>query len=364
MDAAEEITSGNYKSSCVVAIESSCDETAVAVVGADKEIKYNALYTQAHIHSEYGGVVPEIAARNHVAILPKMLKDMIAGIDIPISQVSAIAVTSGPGLIGGVIIGVMAAKGLASVLNKPCIPINHLAGHALSVRLKSDIQFPYLLLLMSGGHCQILIVRGASDYDLIGSTLDDAPGEAFDKVAKLLDLGYPGGPAIEKLALKGDSHRFDFPRPMYKQDGCNFSFSGLKTAVRRCIERLGGVTSLDQETKADICASFQRAMAQAIADRLDCAINKTKHHRNERYRCVAVAGGVAANRYIYEKLLDLCRKHQFELFVPPVDLCTDNAAMIAWAGIEVLKEGCDLRRDTIDLFRDLSFEPRSRWSLT
>lgn len=333
----------------VLGIETSCDETAIAVVDQHRNILLNEIYSQIKIHAQYGGVIPELAARKHIEILPKLLENAINNSKLNLNNIDAIAVTAGPGLIGGVIVGVMVAKGIASALSKPCIPVNHLEGHALTARLTDPtLEFPYLLLLVSGGHCQIIYVRGVGNYNILGSTRDDAVGEAFDKVAKMLSLGYPGGPAVEKLALKGDPSSYNFPKAFLKEKHCNMSFSGIKTAVSRQIAK---EDELNEEIKANICASFQEAIAITLADRLEIAINSY----NEHFDSVVIAGGVAANRYIASKLSRLCARYNKKLIVPPIGLCTDNGAMIAWAGIERLE---------INNRWSLNFAPKSRWSLS
>ncbi len=331
----------------VLGIETSCDETAIAVVDQDRNILMNEIYSQI-IHSQYGGVIPELAARNHVEILPKLLENAINDGRLNLDNIDAIAVTAGPGLIGGVIVGVMVAKGIASALGKPCIPVNHLEGHALTGRLiDPTLQFPYLLLLVSGGHCQIIYGRGVGNYELLGTTKDDAVGEAFDKAAKMLGLGYPGGPAVEKLALSGNPSSYSFPKAFFKEKHCNMSFSGIKTAVSRQIAK---ENQLNDNVKANISASFQDAIAVTLADRLEMAIRSC----NEAFDSVVIAGGVAANRYIASKLSEICTMHGKRLVVPPIGLCTDNGAMIAWTGIEKLVVGYK---------GDINFTPKSRWSL-
>ena len=332
----------------VLGIETSCDETAIALIDNNRNILLNEVYSQIKIHEQYGGVVPELAARNHAEILPKLLGNAIDKGKLNLNKIDAIAVTAGPGLIGGVIVGVMVAKGIASALGKPCIPINHLEGHALTARLTDpSLEFPYLLLLVSGGHCQIIYIRSVGCYEILGSTKDDAVGEAFDKVAKMLSLGYPGGPAVEKLALNGNSSTYNFPKSFFKEKHCNMSFSGIKTAVSRQIAK---EDHLNDKVKANICASFQEAIATTLADRLEMAINSC----NEVFDSVVIAGGVAANRYIAAKLYELSIRYNKKLVVPPINLCTDNGAMIAWAGIERLNIGYK---------GNINFAPKSRWSL-
>lgn len=332
----------------VLGIETSCDETAIAVVDSNRNILLNEVYSQVKIHAQYGGVIPELAARSHVEILPKLLEEAVNSKKLNLNEIDAIAVTAGPGLIGGVIVGVMVAKGLASALGKPCIPINHLEGHALTARLTNrELDFPYLLLLVSGGHCQIIYVKDLGDYQLLGATKDDSVGEAFDKVAKMLGMGYPGGPAIEKSAMRGDINAYCFPKAFFKEKHCDMSFSGIKTAVSRQIAREG---ELNDIVKANIAASFQEAISVTLCDRVSRAIEVCK----EDFSNVVVAGGVAANRYIASKLEMLCQIYGKKLVVPPINLCTDNGAMIAWAGVEHFLAGNK---------GDLTFAPRSKWPI-
>jgi N6-L-threonylcarbamoyladenine synthase len=332
----------------ILGIESSCDETAVAIVQdhpiAQQRILSHLVLSQLEEHKQFGGVVPEIAARSHIAHLRPIIVATCKEANLRLSDVDAIAATSGPGLVGGLIVGLMMAKGIASAVNKPFIAINHLEGHALTCRLTNDVEFPYLLLLVSGGHCQLLEALGVGQYKLLGSTLDDAVGEAFDKVAKMLGMGYPGGPLVESKATLGDPLRYSFPRPLYGQAGCNFSFSGLKTAVRKLIAEV----ELNEQVVADICASFQYTIATTLVNRLN---NATKIVNSKR---LVIAGGVAANRFIYENIFRAMRKQGWEVITPPLKLCTDNAAMIAWAGVENLRLGNT---------STLSSAPRSRWPL-
>lgn len=335
----------------VLGIETSCDETAAAVVTADKRILSNVVLSQLDDHQPYGGVVPEIAARAHIDHLDGIIRQALDQAGTDFSDLTAIAATAGPGLIGGVLVGLMTAKALAAARGLPFVGVNHLEGHALSVRLTHDVAFPYLLLLVSGGHCQLLEVAGPGRYRRLGTTIDDAAGEAFDKTAKILGLGYPGGPAVEQAARAGDPARFDLPQPMKGRAGCDFSFSGLKTAVRREVERLGGI--LSPQDSADLAASFQHALTEALLDRTAHAIALFAAH-HPAAQTLVVAGGVAANGHIRARLEALCAVHGFRLVVPPPKLCTDNAAMIAWAGIERLRLGLT---DTLDI------PARARWPL-
>jgi N6-L-threonylcarbamoyladenine synthase len=334
----------------ILGIETSCDETAAAVVSDSKEIRSNLVLSQIEEHLPYGGVVPEIAARAHLDYLENVIAQALQQANVTFSDLDAVAATSGPGLIGGVIVGCMTGKAIASVTGKPFIAVNHLEGHALTVRLTNDVAFPFLLLLVSGGHCQFLVVESVGKYKKLGGTVDDALGEAFDKTAKMLGLGLPGGPAVEKLAKGGNEHAFDFPVPMKGREGCDFSFSGLKTAVRLKVNELGNLT--DQH-KADICASFQYTAAESLCDRTRHAMQMFKKQHPEG-KSFVLAGGVAANQYLRGKLETMAHAYDMALIAPPVKLCTDNAAMIAWAGIERLKLGMT---DSLD------FEPKARWPL-
>jgi N6-L-threonylcarbamoyladenine synthase len=335
----------------VMGLETSCDETAVAIVEAPAgggplgTILANVIYSQLTEHRRFGGVVPEIAARAHLERIDGLIEEALRSSGLALGDLDAIAATGGPGLIGGVMVGVMTAKALAFAHDKPFLAINHLEGHALSVRLSEPIAFPYLLLLVSGGHCQLLTVQGPGDFKRLGTTIDDAVGECFDKTAKLLGLGFPGGPAIERFARTGDPQRFALPRPMWRKPGCDFSFSGLKTAVRQTVEKL---VAEDKQAIADLCASFQRTVGDVLADRCTNALAMAP------LPTLVVAGGVAANLYLRERLVAVAARHDARLVAPPQELCTDNAAMIAWAGIEHLRLG---RADSLD------FKPRPRWPL-
>ena len=335
----------------VLGIETSCDETAVAVVEAAAgtqpvgRILSNIVYSQLTEHRRFGGVVPEIAARAHLERIDGLLAQALDEAGVGLADLDGIAATGGPGLIGGVMVGVMTAKALAFAHDKPFIAVNHLEGHALSVRLTEPVPFPYLLLLVSGGHCQLLTVRGPGDFKRLGTTIDDAAGECFDKTAKLLGLGFPGGPAVEKAAEGGDPRRFALPRPMWRKPGCDFSFSGLKTAVRQTVEKL---PAGDPRAVADLCASFQRTVGDVFADRCANALALAPSST------LVVAGGVAANVYLRGRLEEVAAAHGAKLVAPPVRLCTDNGAMIAWAGIERLRLG---QVDALD------FRPRPRWPL-
>ena len=336
----------------VLGIETSCDETAAAVVASDRRILSDLVLSQLEEHRPYGGVVPEVAARAHLQHLDGLIARAMREAGVGWRELSGVAATGGPGLIGGVIVGVMTAKAIAAVHGLPFLAVNHLEGHALSARLVDASDFPYLLLLVSGGHCQLLVVEGVARYRRLGTTMDDALGEAFDKVAKMLGLGYPGGPAVERAARIGDPGRFALPRPMLGRPGCHFSFSGLKTAVKQTVDRLG-TEAHEQQTIADLCASFQAAAAETLVDRSRNALAEFRRLLPEGSTLV-IAGGVAANAYLRARLQGLAEAEGARLVAPPQRLCTDNAAMIAWAGIERLRLG---------MTDGLDFAPRPRWPL-
>ncbi|MFB9373035.1 tRNA (adenosine(37)-N6)-threonylcarbamoyltransferase complex transferase subunit TsaD [Algimonas porphyrae] len=318
----------------VLGIESSCDETAAAVLCSDAGLLSNIVASQDAAHAPYGGVVPEIAARAHMSKIDAIIDRAVQDSGLTYSDLTGIAATSGPGLIGGVITGLMAAKGLALSLNKPLIAINHLEGHAVSPRLTEDCAFPYLLLLVSGGHSQLLSVNGLGDYTRLGSTIDDAAGEAFDKTAKVMGLGFPGGPNVERWAAKGDDHAVKLPRPLLDRDSCDFSFAGLKTAVARAYVASDG----SDTAKANLAASFQRAIADCLNDRVARAMTQFAEGRDGPYRFV-VAGGVAANATLRDGLKSVAAERGFDAIFPPLRFCGDNAAMIAQAGLERLQAG-------------------------
>lgn len=331
----------------VLGIETSCDETAAAVVDDGRRILSNVVLSQLEEHRPYGGVVPEIAARSHVEHLDGLIAQALREAGVGLSDLDGIAATAGPGLIGGVMVGLVTAKALAAAAARPLIAVNHLEGHALTARLTGEAAFPYLLLLVSGGHCQLLVVEGVGRYVRLGTTIDDAIGEAFDKTAKLLRLGYPGGPAVERAARDGDAGAVSLPRPMKGREGCDFSFSGLKTAVRQASERRPA-PRMD-----DLAASFQAAVVEVVADRVANAMAMARA-RHPDIATLVVAGGVAANQALRGALIDLCAASGWQLVAPPVALCTDNAAMIAWAGLERLRLG---------LTDDLAAPARARWPL-
>ncbi len=341
----------------VLGLETSCDDTAAAIVrrGGDGrcDILSNEVWTDHDDHAAFGGVVPEIAARSHVERLDATIEKAIANAGMAFDDIDAIAATAGPGLVGGVMVGLTTGKAISITHKKPLIAINHLEGHALSARMTEPADFPYLLLLISGGHTQLILVEALGQYQRLGATIDDAAGEAFDKTAKLLGLAQPGGPAIEKAAAIGDARKYDFPEPLKKRDGCDFSFSGLKTAVREAVHGLKDPGSQDV---ADLAASFQYAAARHLVQRTDRAMDKV-HNKDSGMRLV-VAGGVAANREIKSTLNSLCELKNWVLLAPPVKYCTDNGAMIAWAGAERLAAG--MTEPQADI---LMMAPRARWPL-
>ncbi|MBU3028596.1 tRNA (adenosine(37)-N6)-threonylcarbamoyltransferase complex transferase subunit TsaD [Paracoccus marinaquae] len=330
-------------------IESSCDDTAAAIVTGEGRILSSVVSSQTDLHEDFGGVVPEIAARAHAERLDRAVEQALTEAGTKLRELSGVAVTAGPGLIGGVMAGVMCAKGIAAGAGLPLVGVNHLAGHALTPRLTDGVDFPYLMLLVSGGHCQFLRVDGAQDFTRLGGTIDDAPGEAFDKLAKLLALPQPGGPSVEAEAALGDPDRFDLPRPLLDRPGCDMSFSGLKTAALRLRDRLiaeqGG---LHQRDRRDLCAAFQTAMAEILAEKARRALAEA------RVPLLAVAGGVAANGAIRAALEAVATEARARFLAPPLRLCTDNGAMIAWAGIERFRLG---HSDGMDL------AARPRWPL-
>ena len=345
---------GSDTPTLVLGIETTCDETAAAVVERQPDgsgrILSNIVRSQTEEHAPFGGVVPEIAARAHVDVLDGIVAGAMKEAGTGFAQLSAVAAAAGPGLIGGVIVGLTTAKAIAMVHDTPLIAVNHLEAHALTPRLTGALEFPYCLFLASGGHTQIVAVIGVGNYVRLGTTVDDAMGEAFDKIAKMLGLPYPGGPQVERAAAGGDPKRFAFPRPMLGRADANFSLSGLKTAVRNEASRLG---QLEPQDIADLCAGFQAAVLESTADRLGVGL-KLFHERFGAPSALVAAGGVAANQAIRTALQDVASRAQSTLIIPPPALCTDNGAMIAWAGAERLALGMI---DTMDA------PPRARWLL-
>ncbi|KIN62860.1 putative tRNA threonylcarbamoyladenosine biosynthesis protein Gcp [Sulfitobacter noctilucicola] len=340
----------------ILGLESSCDDTAAAVVhlpvSGPPAILSSIVADQTDLHAAFGGVVPEIAARAHAEKLDLCVEQALTQANMTLGAIDAIAVTAGPGLIGGVVSGVMCAKGLSAATGKPLYGVNHLAGHALTPRLTDGVEYPYLMLLVSGGHCQFLLVKDADDFTRLGGTIDDAPGEAFDKVARLIGLGQPGGPAIESAALNGDNRRFAFPRPLLDRAGCDMSFSGLKTAVLRTRDQLvkenGGLTVQDQ---CDLAAGFQAAVVDVLAAKTR---NAFASYPDAAQRSLCVAGGVAANTAIRSALETVASDQKASFVAPPLALCTDNAAMIAYAAAE---------QSTLRSEDDLKLSARPRWPL-
>jgi N6-L-threonylcarbamoyladenine synthase len=346
---------GDRRQTLVLGIETSCDETAAAVIARAADgsgrILSNVVRAQWEEHRRYGGVVPEIAARAHTECLDEIVALALDEAGTDLAGLDAVAVTAGPGLIGGLLVGVTTAKALALVHRLPLVAVNHLEAHALTVGLTEGLRPPYLLLLVSGGHTQLVIVHGVGRYERLGTTIDDALGEAFDKTAKLLGLGFPGGPAVERVAAAGRAGRFALPRPMLGRAELHFSFAGLKTAVRRQAQALAPLAERDV---ADMCAEFQAAVCESLADRVRRAMAIADERLGWRDRHLVVAGGVAANRQILRALTDAAASRGYRLHVPPPQLCTDNGAMIAWAGAE---------RFALGLTDGLEFEARARWPL-
>lgn len=346
------------KNLTILSIESSCDDTACALVRSDGTVLAEQIYSQKE-HIQFGGVVPEIAARAHLSHLSALVQKTLAQAQIGWKEIDAIAATCGPGLIGGVIVGSSFAKGLALAQNLPFIGINHIEAHALTVRIPNispiQVNFPYLLFLTSGGHCQCINVTNIGEYQRLGGTIDDAAGEAFDKVAKMLGLSWPGGPALEALAKEGDENAFTLPRPLYGRPGCDFSFSGLKTAVANLLTDYETTDVLPRQFAADVAASFQKAITTAIINRLENAIKLAPNST-----LLATAGGVAANQYLRKHLLALAEKYNIPFIAPPMKYCTDNAVMIGWAAIEILHQASKHHK----LMNDISMLPRPRWPLS
>ncbi|KLK92067.1 protein kinase [Microvirga vignae] len=338
----------------ILGIETTCDETAAAVVGVGfdgrGEILSSEVLSQIAEHAAYGGVVPEIAARAHVEVLDRLIARALKNANCAIKDIDGIAVAAGPGLIGGVLVGLTTAKAIALVTRKPLMAVNHLEAHALTARLTDGIGFPYLLLLASGGHTQLVAVKGVGDYVRIGTTIDDAIGEAFDKAAKMLGLPYPGGPHVEREAARGNPERFALPRPMQGRAEPNFSLSGLKTAVRIEAEKIAPLTQTDI---SDLCASFQAAIVDVVVDRTRVGLRRFREIAGAP-KALVVAGGVAANQTMRQALQRLAVETGLKLVAPPLALCGDNAAMIAWAGLERMRLG---------LIDDINAPARARWPL-
>lgn len=334
----------------VLGLETSCDETAASVVrltGGRAEVLSSVVHSQIDDHAAYGGVVPEIAARSHVEMIAEVTRRAMAEADMGYDGLDGIAATAGPGLVGGVMVGLSFGKAAALARGLPLVAVNHLEGHAVSARLGAEVAYPFLLLLVSGGHCQLLEVRGVGDMSRIGATIDDAAGEAFDKIAKALGLGYPGGPALERLAMQGDGSKIDLPRALLGRKDCDFSFSGLKTAAFRIAQ-----TCETEQDKADLADAVQNAIARQLSDRSERAL--AAYAETHDHKLFVVAGGVAANKTIRATLQATAAKHGFDFLAPPMAYCTDNAAMIALAGAERLALG---------LTSDIDVVARPRWPL-
>ena len=341
----------------VLGIESSCDETAVSIVRLkdkkDGEILSNIVFSQIDEHLPYGGVVPEIASRSHVESLGPLIDRALNEASLKLSNIDGIAATAGPGLVGGLIVGLTTAKGISLGANIPLVGVNHLEGHALTPLLTNKISFPYILLLISGGHTQLILVKDLGEYIQLGTTLDDAVGEAFDKAAKFLDLGYPGGPALEKISREGSKNRFNFPRPLLKSQDCNFSFSGLKTSLIREVKEIEPLT---QNDLADLASSYQQAIIDCLKAKSDRAISMAKdEYKDLDINYFVASGGVASNKAIGESLNELAVENNMEFVAPPIKFCTDNAAMIAWAGGLRLLSG---QKDNLEI------SVKSRWPLS
>ncbi|MDR0423807.1 MAG: tRNA (adenosine(37)-N6)-threonylcarbamoyltransferase complex transferase subunit TsaD [Rickettsiales bacterium] len=341
----------------VLGIESSCDETAVAVLDENKNIYSDLVVSQIDLHKEFGGVVPEIASRNHLDIIDKIVEKGLEQSNLTFKDIDVVVATTGPGLMGGLIVGAITAQTIASVIKKPFIGVNHLEGHLLTTRLTDGVDFPYLTFLLSGGHTQILLVKNIGEYEKIGETIDDSLGECFDKVGQMIGLEYPAGPKIEKLALNGNENKYKFTKPLINAIGkgvrsehqYNFSFSGLKTAVRILVEKMGTLT---EQNKCDISASFQKTVVDILINRF---INVVENYLKIYPKKMVFAGGVSANQYIKNNMKDICRKYDMEVVSPPLKLCTDNAVMIAWAGLERYKAGLYKKQDFLEI--------KARWDL-
>ena len=341
------------KKPLILGIESSCDETAASLITENEQgtpiVLSNIISSQIDVHKEYGGVVPELAARSHMEKIDYIVQKAIDESGRKIEEIDAVASTAGPGLIVCLSVGLSFGKAFASLLNKPFIAVNHLEGHALSPKLNSNLNYPYLLLLISGGHSQFLNVQGLGKYKRLGTTIDDALGEAFDKTAKLLGIEFPGGPQIEILAKKGNPDRYNLPKPIFNKGGCNLSFAGLKTAVLKIVKQIKS----DQE-KFDLAASFQKTVEKILYKKTKVAFKEFENINKNKNNILVVAGGVAANKKIRETLINLCEQENFSAIFPPLSLCGDNAAMIAMVGLEKFK---------IKEFNDLDYPAKPRWAL-
>ena len=341
------------KKPLILGIESSCDETAASIISendlGNPVVLSNIVSSQVDVHKEFGGVVPELAARSHMEKIDWIVKKAIEESGVDIKELDAVASTAGPGLIVCLSVGLSFGKAFAASLNKPFIAVNHLEGHALSPKLNSKLNYPYLLLLISGGHSQYLCVRNLGEYKRFGTTIDDAIGEAFDKTAKLLDIEFPGGPQIEILAKKGDPNKYDLPKPIFNKGGCNLSFAGLKTAVLKIVKKI----KTDQE-KFDLAASFQKTIIEILYKKTKIAFKEFEKQIKPKEKKFVVAGGVAANKKIRKILIKLCNEKNYKAIFPPISLCGDNAAMIAYVGLEKFKQ---------NKFDKLDYSARPRWQL-
>ena len=341
------------KKPLILGIESSCDETAASIISendlGNPVVLSNIVSSQVDVHKEFGGVVPELAARSHMEKIDWIVKKAIEESGVDIKELDAVASTAGPGLIVCLSVGLSFGKAFAASLNKPFIAVNHLEGHALSPKLNSKLNYPYLLLLISGGHSQYLCVRNLGEYKRLGTTIDDAIGEAFDKTAKLLDIEFPGGSQIEILAKKGDPNKYDLPKPIFNKGGCNLSFAGLKTAVLKIVKKI----KTDQE-KFDLAASFQKTIIEILYKKTKIAFEEFKKHIDIKEKKFVVAGGVAANKEIRKMLVNLCEEKNYDPIFPPIEFCGDNAAMIAMVGLEKFK---------LKQFDNLDYPAKPRWQL-
>tara|TARA_B100000900_G_scaffold282426_1_gene241749 strand:+ start:577 stop:1650 length:1074 start_codon:yes stop_codon:yes gene_type:complete len=341
------------KKPLILGIESSCDETAASIISENNEgrpiILSNIISSQVDVHKKFGGVVPELAARSHIEKIDWIVQKAIDDSGININDIDAVASTAGPGLIVCLSVGLSFGKALAASLNKPFIAVNHLEGHALSAKLNSELNYPYLLLLISGGHSQYLSVKNLGEYKRLGTTIDDAIGEAFDKTAKLLEIEFPGGPQIEVLAKKGDPNKFNLPKPIFNKGGCNLSFAGLKTAILKISKQI----KTDQE-KFDLAASFQRTVVNILYKKTKIAFSQFENQIKPKEKKFVVAGGVAANKEIRKMLIKICEEDKYEPIFPPIELCGDNAAMIAMVGLEKFR---------LKQFDKLDYPAKPRWSL-
>ena len=341
------------KKPLILGIETSCDETAASLITEDEQgnpvVLSNIISSQIEVHKEFGGVVPELAARSHIEKIDWIVQKAIDKSGKKVDEIDAVASTAGPGLIVCLSIGLSFGKAFASSINKPFIAVNHLEGHALSPKLNSSLNYPYLLLLISGGHSQFLNVKGLGNYKRLGTTIDDALGEAFDKTAKLLGIEFPGGPQIEVLAIKGDPNKYDLPKPIFNKGGCNLSFAGLKTAILKITKNI----KTEQE-KFDLAASFQKTIEKILYKKTKIAFNEFEKQNNPKKKIFVIAGGVAANEKIRSMLINLCKEEDYQSIFPPIDLCGDNAAMIAMVGLEKFK---------LKQFNNLDHPAKPRWPL-